>query len=123
MAKPTKKSPKAVKKETKVVKKTVEKIKAVEEETPVVEIQDFVEETVETPTEQPEAIDLWSQVMTNKNKSRQENVEVKPTVVDTKAWKIHVISKFNHWSFAQWKEYRVSTKVFQNYQGILEVIE
>lgn len=113
---------KTTKQTAKTVKKT-KKIETVAEETPVVETPEVVKEKVETPTEQPEEIDLSANVMTNKNKNWQENVEVKPTFVDTKAWKIHVVAKFNHGSFAQWKEYRVSTKVFQNYQGILEVIE
>ena len=70
--------------------------------------------------EQPTEVDLWSEVMTKKDWI--EKVEVQPTIVDTKLWKIHVKATANRWSFEIWKEYWISARVATTYEGLFEVI-
>lgn len=66
-------------------------------------------------------LEKTSNVMTKKD--RISDVKVTPTIVDIRSWKIHVKAKYNNGSFKAGQEYFVSQKVFQNYQGNLEIIE
>ena len=99
----------------KIVRKTKPTVETPVEE--VVAVEEAVEETVETPVEE---VDLWSKVMTKKNWI--EDVEAVPTIVDTKAWKIHVKANANRWSFEKGKDYFVSARVASNYEGLFEII-
>lgn len=103
----------------KAPKKTIKKTTPKKAPKIVEKVEEVVEEIVETV--EPEKIEL-SENKTMTKKDWISTVDEATPVVDTRAWKVHVVAIANHGSVEKWKEYRVSMKVYQRKPWLFKLI-